>query len=99
MAYFKVKAIAKAISDATANPIDEEQIEKIIREHVGDSCLAKSSDDEPIFVLRAQDALAPYAIKLWAERARWNGLSKEKYDEALAIAHRMTEWPSRKHPD
>ena len=31
-----------------------------------DACLANVKGDEPIFVLRAQDQLAPNAVKAWA---------------------------------
>jgi hypothetical protein len=30
-------------------------------------CLAKAADDEPIFVLRAQDRLAPAAVYNWID--------------------------------
>jgi hypothetical protein len=30
-----------------------------------DQCLAKVGDDEPIFVLRAQDAFAPIVVRVW----------------------------------
>lgn len=32
-----------------------------------DSCLAKVREDEPIFVLRGQDVLAPDIVRAWAE--------------------------------
>ena len=34
------------------------------------NCYAKAADDEPIFVLRAKDALAPDVVRYWADRYR-----------------------------
>jgi len=64
-----------------------------------DTCLEKAADDEPIFVLRAQDMLAPGTVRFWAERAAANGCPPEKVQEAYALAERMEQWPTRKTPD
>lgn len=64
-----------------------------------DSCLAKVADDEPIFVLRGQDLLAPELVRRWAELAVCHGLSPEKFDKALKIAADMERWSPRKYPD
>ena len=74
------------------------------------NCYAKAADDEPIFVLRASDPLAPDVVGYWADRYH---LQKEignsvgngpevltasqhaKYAEARACAIAMKEW--RKH--
>lgn len=64
-----------------------------------DSCLTKAADDEPIFVLRAQDKHAPEMVRQWAAAALTTGLSDEKYQEALALARKMEAWPTRKYPD
>ena len=64
-----------------------------------DTCLQKAADDEPIFVLRAQDMLAPDLVRDWATRARATGCPSYKCDEALALADRMEAWPKRKYPD
>lgn len=64
-----------------------------------DSCLQKAGDEEPIFVLRAQDILAPYCVRYWAERAIYEGVPANKIDEALELADKMEEWPNRKIPD
>ena len=63
------------------------------------SCLQKAADNEPVFVLRAQDALAPVIVRYWAVMAKEHGLSKEKYDEAMLTALEMEKWPGRKLPD
>lgn len=40
----------------------------IKRDEISDpySCLNRASDDEPIFVLRAHDKIAPYVVRQWA---------------------------------
>lgn len=66
-------------------------------------CLDRCDDDEPIFVLRAQDMLAPSLIRMWANLApnlaRLHGLSDQRYIEAESIADQMEDWPDRKFPD
>jgi hypothetical protein len=67
-----------------------------------DSCLAKVKPGEPFFTLRAQDLLAPWAVRQWAARAQENGTPQEKIDAALALAAEMEEWArknSAKVPD
>lgn len=54
--------------------------------------LAKVGDDEPIFVLRAQDRLAPHMVLDWAERARGVGVPEEKCAEAERCAKAMWAW-------
>lgn len=65
----------------------------------GCSCYDKAADDEPIFVLRAQDRLAPLVVELWAELAAKFGVSPEKQQEAFRCADQMRHWPNRKLPD
>lgn len=64
-----------------------------------DMCLVKAADDEPIFVLRAQDLLAPRIVREWVARAMAYGLPEAKAKEALDLAERMEQWPTRKYPD
>jgi hypothetical protein len=61
-------------------------------------CLLKAADDEPIFVLRAQDASAPLTIRMWADWNK-NTLKPEKYQAALDLACEMEQWHNRKQPD
>ena len=69
-------------------------------------CL-EAADDEPLFVLRATDKLAPALVRLWAQQfavhsmASINGSSffQNKYQEAMALADAMEAWPNRKFPD
>ncbi len=82
---------------------------------INDRCLDNVQPGEPIFVLRAQDACAPYAIKAWANRVEqewedeigWKAGQrpdlpesvKAKLAEARATAAAMEAWPTRKLPD
>lgn len=59
--------------------------------------LAKVAEDEPIFVLRAQDLTAPDTIMAWI--AKNPELPKDKLAEALRCAQAMRQWPKRKMPD
>lgn len=70
---------------------------KSIEREVG--CFAKAAENEPLFVLRAQDKLAPTLIRLWSELAALNGAPLEKTHEAKRLAYEMEQWPNRKMPD
>lgn len=63
-----------------------------------DPCLAKADDDEPLFVLRAQDEMAPLIVERWANLAQANGASVNKCHNARKIAAQMRDW-QREHPD
>lgn len=65
--------------------------EELARAARGEGCLGKAADDEPLFVLRAQDASAPSIVRQWVS---WNvgTLAPEKREEALALAARMEAW-------
>lgn len=67
----------------------------------GRGCLGKAADDEPVFILRAQDTFAPKVVEFWAERvaqaAANNGLPDEdatlsKVREARDLARDMRTW-------
>lgn len=72
-----------------------------------DSCLSKAGDDEPLFVLRGQDVLAPEIVCEWAEHLYQAHLDADtltpaiiaKYDEAFACARAMHDWNHKKTPD
>ncbi len=57
-----------------------------------DETLAKVGDDEPIFVLRAQDALAPETLQYWISRAEIRGVPKMKTDEAYELKSKLIAW-------
>lgn len=58
-----------------------------------DACLAKVGPDEPIFVLRAKDLLAPTIVEAWIKEAQASlGPVHPKLIEARMTAARMIEW-------
>jgi hypothetical protein len=65
----------------------------------GRGCLGKAADDEPVFVLRAQDRYAARCVDDWADYAGCGGCSPEKVAEARALAKKMRAWPTKKVPD
>lgn len=58
----------------------------------GVPCYEKAAADEPIFVLRAQDLLAPTIVADWACRAKTLGVNKEKVMAARRCAREMLSW-------
>jgi hypothetical protein len=57
------------------------------------SCLNKAHEDEPVFVLRANDPIAPEAVETWARQAELSGAHEpHKIVEARALAQTMRDW-------
>lgn len=65
----------------------------------GKGCLGKAADDEPVFILRAQDMLAADLVETWAVQANLVGCNWDKVRDAKELAQKMREWPRRKNPD
>lgn len=68
----------------------------------GSKCYENAADDEPIFVLKAHDKLAPEIVREWAYRAMVAGTPQVKVDEARRLADEMENWQvanGRKVPD
>jgi hypothetical protein len=61
--------------------------------------LGKAADDEPVFVLRAQDRFASSRVRDWAFLCRGAGVSEVKIKEALELSYAMDRWPTKKIPD
>lgn len=69
------------------------------------SCLNKAAEDEPLFVLRANDENASSAVAAWARdyivsKGGWGVMTKEqkaKYAEAMDVAANMRIWQMHKH--
>lgn len=55
------------------------------------SCLNKAAPNEPIFVLRANDPIAPQAVRLWAAMA-FNNHEDTKVVDAHLVAAEMEKW-------
>ena len=64
------------------------------------SCLNRAADDEPIFVLRANDENAPAIVCAWARdylesKGGYGKASRvqiEKYEESIQLASQMRVW-------
>jgi hypothetical protein len=80
----------------------KEMLEAALR---GEGCLGKAADDEPVFLLRAQDNLSDGAVDWWATRASLlapvvgGEATGHKIQDARATAEAMRHWPIRKNPD
>ena len=65
------------------------------------SCLSRAQNDEPIFVMRANDPIAPTTVRFWAriygeeKAAQPGGMTDEqvaKQIEAQELAGKMERW-------
>ena len=59
----------------------------------------KIPEDEPVFLLRAQDRLSDEVVRYWAELNEKYGGNLELSDAARNHATKMAMWPNRKMPD
>jgi hypothetical protein len=66
---------------------------------LGQGCLGKAADDEPIFILRAQDIHAADLVEKWAIWARAGNTPDDKVEEAFRVVEAMRAWPKHKQPD
>jgi hypothetical protein len=66
----------------------------------GEGCLGKAKDDEPLFILRGQDLIAPPTIEFWAtetmQRSRTSD-SMNKAQAALREASEIRHWQAMHH--
>jgi hypothetical protein len=63
----------------------------------GRDCPDRAAGDEPVFILRAQDILAPRVVVRWAHLAEQANVPLNKVQAALKLAKEMTDWQA-KHP-
>ena len=56
-------------------------------------------EDEPVFLIRAQDLAAPFAVRSWAQKADQLGCDRNMVNAALKFADEMENWPVKKIPD
>ena len=61
------------------------------------SCFNKAAEDEPLFVLRAQDMTAPHVVQDWLDRNPQIGMTKRL--EAMECIEAMFQWKNRKMSD
>ena len=66
-----------------------------LKEELEHGVLSRVAEDEPIFVLRAKDALAVGAIEEWMELAQEAAVSADKIAEADELCGLMEEWQRR----
>jgi hypothetical protein len=59
---------------------------------------ARPGVDEPVFILRAQDILAPRVVVRWAHLAEQANAPLDKVQGALRCAKQMADWQAQ-HPD
>jgi hypothetical protein len=62
------------------------------KDEIESGCLSRCDDNEPVFVLRAHDKMAPAVVRIWAEMATLFGVEPEKVLEALKIGRQMSDW-------
>jgi hypothetical protein len=61
------------------------------------SCINKAADDEPVFVLRANDPLAAGVVDYWANQAEGSTLHEVfKINGARELAQEMRRWRTDK---
>ncbi len=63
-----------------------------------DPIIAKLHDDEPIFILRGQDASSPFVVLDWITR-NFATCPEPKLREAFEQALQMKNYPFKKLPD
>ena len=56
-------------------------------------------DQEPVFLIRAQDNVGAQAVRAWAHIYRTNGGSDTVYLAVMRHADRMEAWPHKKMAD
>lgn len=56
-------------------------------------------DEEPVFMLRGQDQLAPAIVRAWADAAEAAGVRSGKVADARRQADDMDQWQPKKLPD
>lgn len=62
----------------------------------GISCYDKAAPDEPLFVLKSTDPLAPAVVEEWARLAQENGVNQAKVDDARKCADDMRKYDAAK---
>lgn len=90
-----------ALIEAIEGPMTEPKPNcKVMQDHLRERF---NLGDEPLFILRGQDMIAPSVVRYWAQMYRevarpgeWND---DKHKEALGIAVRMDNWKTHKIPD
>jgi hypothetical protein len=63
----------------------------------GEGCLGKAADDEPVFVLRAQDALAGPTIRYWMHQVLMstNMRGSPKIEQTNDVFEEFASWAAK----
>ena len=64
-----------------------------------DQTMERINEDEPIFILRGQDCLAPMVVEEWCELAAKLKVDPKKILDAYQCADAMRKWSNRRLPD
>lgn len=80
------------------------RIIELLRNNTTDHpAILKPKDNEPLFVLRGQDTMAPQYVAEWAHDFQanqpTNGETHPKYLDAMECVDEMQRWTPRKLPD
>ena len=59
-------------------------------------CYIVAEGDEPLFVLLARDAMAPFLVRAWADMREASGETPDKVEEARSCADAMARWRLRR---
>lgn len=67
------------------------------------SCWNRAADNEPVFVLRANDPVAQIAVHMWAlhyveKKGGWEKMTyaqKCKFHDAMAVSQAMEDWRTK----
>jgi len=60
--------------------------------------LEKVPQDEPIFILRGRDTLAPSIVLQWSLQAQEAGVGVKKVGGAIKVATEMMVWKEKRLP-
>jgi hypothetical protein len=67
----------------------------ILSDELEKGTLSKVKEDEPLFVLRARDELAPRVVRFWADVAAIREVDPNKIMEARSVANLMEKWTEK----
>lgn len=82
-----------AVSDgSTPGVLEEEERMATRREEIEGGCLSRVAEDEPVFVIRARDAIGPMVVRFWSDIAEGKGVDPAKVAGVRALADRMSDW-------
>lgn len=100
------EALAVVASEVDMDPLTDENPEIRVKaaeeilakvfDYAGtDTCFVKAAWHEPLFILRAQDALAPTTVSMWVMLGRLVGVPQAKLEAAAAWPKKAIDWQIR----